>query len=146
MSIALELAQEAFINGEVPVGCVIADADANIIGTGRNRMEKNRDATCHAELEAIKAASENRGDWRLDDCTLFVNLEPCPMCAGAIINARIPNVVFASRDDVRGACGGVIDLFSENFHHKVAVYPGVMNDESSALLKRFFADKRKDAL
>ena len=145
MSIALKLAAEAYNSNEVPVGCIIADKDGKIIGSGRNRMEENHDPTCHAEIEAIKSASKFRKDWRLEECTLFVNLEPCPMCAGAIINARIPNIVYGARDDARGACGSVIDLFSENFHHRPAVYPGVMEEESIALLKNFFTGKRKDA-
>jgi tRNA(adenine34) deaminase len=105
---ALELAREAAIDGEVPVGCVITDEEGRIIGRGRNRREKSGSALGHAELEAILEACRARGDWRLSGCTLYVTLEPCPMCAGAIINARIPSVVFGARDAAMGACGSEI--------------------------------------
>ena len=142
MSLAMELAQEAFDAGEVPVGCVICDSDGTIIGRGRNRREANSDATAHAEIEAIREACTKLGDWRLEGCTLFVTLEPCPMCTGAIINSRIPTVVFGARDAVTGSCGSVIDLFCERYGHSPAVFPGVMKDESAQLLKDFFKSKR----
>ena len=142
MSYAMELAREAYDNDEVPVGCIITDNSGNIIGRGRNRREENSDATAHAEIEAIREACSNLGDWRLDDCSMFVTLEPCPMCTGAIINSRIPTVVFGARDAVTGSCGSVIDLFSENYGHRPAVFPGVLQDESAALLKDFFKSKR----
>ena len=142
MSLAMELANEAAENGEVPVGCVICDRDGNVIGRGRNRREANSDATAHAEIEAIREACAKLDDWRLEDCTLFVTLEPCPMCTGAIINSRIPTVVFGARDSVTGSCGSVIDLFSERYGHSPAVFPGVLKDESAELLKSFFKDKR----
>ena len=142
MSLALELAREAAENEEVPVGCVICDRDGRIIGRGRNRREENSDATAHAEIEAIKQACSQLGDWRLEDCSIFVTLEPCPMCTGAIINSRIPTVVFGARDALTGSCGSVIDLFSESYGHRPAVYPGVLKHESSALLKDFFKAKR----
>lgn len=142
MKQALELAQEAADNDEVPVGCIICDADGKIIGRGRNRREENSDATAHAEIEAIREACNKIGDWRLEGCTLYVTLEPCPMCTGAIINSRIPTLVFGARDSVTGSCGSVIDLFCENYGHKPAVYPGVLKEESAQLLKSFFKDKR----
>ena len=142
MALAMELAYEAFDSGEVPVGCVICDKAGNVIGRGRNRREANSDATAHAEIEAIREACTNIGDWRLEDCALFVTLEPCPMCTGAIINSRIPTVVFGARDSVTGSCGSVIDLFSERYGHSPAVFPGVMKDESAQLLKDFFKSKR----
>ena len=142
MSLALELAREAAENGEVPVGCVICDKSGNIIGRGRNRREENADATAHAEIEAIREAGAALGDWRLEGCSIFVSLEPCPMCTGAIINSRIPTIVFGARDGVTGSCGSVIDLFSENYGHRPAVFPGVLQDESAALLKDFFKSKR----
>ena len=142
MSYAMELAREAYNNEEVPVGCIITDKSGNIIGRGRNRREENSDATAHAEIEAIREACSNLGDWRLDDCSMFVTLEPCPMCTGAIINSRIPTVVFGARDAVTGSCGSVIDLFSESYGHRPAVFPGVLQDESAALLKDFFKSKR----
>lgn len=142
MSYAMELAREAYDNDEVPVGCIITDKSGNIIGRGRNRREEDSDATAHAEIEAIREACSNLGDWRLDDCSMFVTLEPCPMCTGAIINSRIPTVVFGARDAVTGSCGSVIDLFSESYGHRPAVFPGVLQDESAALLKDFFKSKR----
>ena len=142
MKEALRLAEEAAANGEVPVGCVIADAEGRIIGRGRNRREEAHDATAHAELEAIHEACGKIRDWRLEDCSLYVTLEPCPMCAGAIINARIPRVVFAAREENSGSCGSVIDLFTERYGHRPAVYPGVCAEESRALLRDFFREKR----
>lgn len=142
MSLALSLAREAAACGEVPVGCVIADAEGNIIGRGRNRRVENADATAHAEVEAIREACAAVGDWRLTECSLYVTLEPCPMCTGAIINSRIPTVVFGARDSATGSCGSVIDLFCENYGHRPAVYAGVCADESAAILKDFFTEKR----
>ena len=142
MSLALELAREVAAKGEVPVGCVIAGPDGAVIGRGRNRREESGDATAHAELEAIRQACAALGDWRLSGCTLFVTLEPCPMCTGAIINARIPTVVFGAREALSGSCGSVIDLFSERYGHRPAVYPGVLREECAALLRDFFRDKR----
>ncbi len=142
MSLALALAQEAAENGEVPVGCVIADSAGRVIGRGRNRREESGDATAHAELEAIREACRAVGDWRLEGCTLFVTLEPCPMCAGAIINARVPTLVFGAREALSGSCGSVIDLFSERYGHRPAVYPGVRKDDCAALLRDFFRDRR----
>ena len=142
MSLALELAREAAAEGEVPVGCVIAGPDGAVIGRGRNRREETGDATAHAELEAIRQACAALGDWRLTDCTLFVTLEPCPMCTGAIINARIPTLVFGAREALSGSCGSVIDLFSEGYGHRPAVYPGVLREDCAALLRDFFRDKR----
>ena len=142
MQEALRLAEEAAACGDVPVGCVIADADGNIIGRGRNRREENRDATAHAEVEAIREACITRGSWRLDNCTLFVTLEPCPMCAGAIINARIPELVFGAREENSGSCGSVIDLFAEKYGHSPKVYTGVCAEESRRLLREFFEGRR----
>ena len=142
MKEALFLAQEAAVAGEVPVGCVIADSSGRIIGRGRNRREEAHDATAHAEVEAIREACAATGNWRLDGCTLYVTLEPCPMCAGAIINARIPRVVFGAREENSGSCGSVVDLFSENYGHQPAVYPGICVEESRAMLREFFEQKR----
>ena len=142
MEKALELAKEAYADGEIPVGCVIADGKGNIIGRGRNRREKSKDATTHAELEAIREACESYGDWRLNDCTIYVSLEPCPMCAGGIINARIPNVVFGAKDENTGSCGSVINLFEARYGHKPAIYGGVKAEESAELLKSFFEERR----
>ena len=139
---ALALAREAAQHGDVPVGCVIADAEGRVIGRGRNRREERGDATAHAEVEAIREACAALGDWRLEGCTLYVTLEPCPMCTGAIINSRIPTVVFGAREENFGSCGSVIDLFSERYGHRPAVYPGVLKDDCAALLRDFFRDKR----
>lgn len=140
---ALLLAEEAAAAGEVPVGCIITDTNGNIIGRGRNRTQKLHDASAHAEIEAIREACSAAGDWRLENCTIYITLEPCPMCTGAIINSRIPNVVFGAKDELTGSCGSVIDLFSERFGHKPAVFSGVCAEESAVLLKNFFKDKRK---
>ena len=141
MEAALALAREAFAEGEVPVGCVIV-RNGQVVGRGRNRREKFRNALCHAEIEAINDACRNLGGWRLWDCTLYVTLEPCPMCAGAIVNARIPLVVFGASDDKCGACGSVCDLFSMDFNHHPQVIRGLRETESAQLLTQFFADLR----
>jgi len=140
---ALALARGAAETGEVPVGSVIAGSDGRVIGRGRNRREECGDATAHAEMEAIRAACAALGDWRLEGCTLFVTLEPCPMCTGAIINARIPTVVFGAREALSGSCGSVIDLFQEGYGHRPAVYGGVLAEECAALLRDFFRGRRE---
>ena len=142
MQEALSLAREAAEAGEVPVGCVVTDAAGRIVGRGRNRRAQLPDATAHAEIEAIREACRALGDWRLSGCTLTVTLEPCPMCAGAIINARIPTVVFGAREPVFGSCGSVIDLFFERYGHQPRVYGGVLEADCAALLRDFFAAKR----
>lgn len=142
MSMALELAERAYDEGEIPVGCIITDAQGKVIGRGRNRRELSHDATHHAEMEAIREACQSVGDWRLSGCTIYITLEPCPMCAGGIINARIPTVVFGARDENTGSCGSVINLFEERYGHKPAIYGGVKADESARLLKDFFQNKR----
>ena len=142
MALALVLAREAAEKGEVPVGCVIADAGGHIIGRGRNRREETGDATAHAEVEAIREACAALCDWRLEGCALYVTLEPCPMCTGAIINSRIPTLVFGARDALTGSCGSVIDLFHENYGHRPAVYSGVCAEECAALLSDFFKSRR----
>ena len=139
---ALIEAQAAFDEGEVPVGCVIV-RHGEIIARAHNAREKGQDATAHAETMAIREACRKLGSWRLSDCTLYVTLEPCMMCAGAILNARVGTVVFALRDREAGAMGGVIDIFQENFPYAPKVYAGVMADESRALLQDFFANLRK---
>ena len=142
MAQALELAREAASQGEVPVGCVIADAQGLVIGRGRNRRMELFDATAHAEMEAIRQACAALGDWRLNGCTMFVTLEPCPMCAGAIINSRIPTVVYGAREPLSGSCGSVIDLFWESYGHRPEVYAGVMENDCAAVLREFFKGKR----
>ncbi len=143
MNSALELAKEAAALGEVPVGCVIVK-DGCVIGRGRNRREGENNALAHAEIEAIDEACRNLGSWRLNGCSLYVTLEPCPMCAGAIINARIDRIYFGAEDNKAGACGGVLNLFEENFGHKPQIYGRVMEAECSALLSVFFKRLRKE--
>ena len=139
---ALELAREAAGDGEVPVGCVVAGPDGRILGRGRNRREREHDATAHAELEAIRQACAARGTWRLDGCALYVTLEPCPMCAGAVINARIGQVVYGAKQANTGSCGSVLNLFEENYGHRPAIYGGVLAEECQRLLQTFFEEKR----
>ena len=143
MDLALSLAREAADAGEVPVGCVIADASGAVISTGRNRCEALHDPTAHAETEAIAAACRALGRTSLESCTMYVTLEPCPMCAGAVINARVGALVYGAASEVSGACGSVIDLFFERFGHAPAVTAGVRAAESSALLSSFFASLRR---
>lgn len=142
MSAALELAREAAAAGEIPVGCVIVK-DGEIIGRGRNRREEERSALAHAEVEAIAEACKALGDWRLEDCALFVTLEPCPMCTGAIINARVGEVVYGAKEENTGSCGSVINLFEENYGHKPRVYGSVLKDECAAVMREFFEVIRK---
>ena len=142
MSLALSLAGEAYAADEVPVGCIVVDRSGAVIGKGRNRRAETGDATAHAELEAIREACGYVGDWRLEGCTVYVTLEPCPMCAGGIINARIPTVVYGAKDENTGSCGSVINLFEERYGHKPAVFGGVMGNECAALLRSFFEDRR----
>ena len=141
MDQALILAREAFDDGEVPVGCVIVRGD-EIVGRGRNRREKDKSALAHAEIEAISEACRNLGGWRLWECTLYVTLEPCPMCAGAIINARIPRVVYGASDAKCGAVKSVCSLFAVEFNHHPKVESGVREEECAALLTEFFRKLR----
>ena len=138
---ALLLAREAAEAGEVPVGCVIV-LGAEIVGRGRNRREEKRAALSHAETEAIAEANRALRSWRLEDCVLYVTLEPCPMCAGAILNARIPRVFYGAKDRAFGACGGVMNLFMEVFPHPPAVVGGVLEEECRDVLSRFFEGLR----
>ena len=141
MLAALALAKEAFDAGEVPVGCVIT-RNGQIVGRGRNRREEAKNALAHAEIEAIADACARLGGWRLWECTLYVTLEPCAMCAGAILSARIPRVVYGASDQKFGACKSVCSLFDMNFNHHPQVVSGVMEEESAALLRSFFQNLR----
>ena len=145
MTQALELAREAAAAGEVQVGCVIVRG-GEIVGCGRNRREEKQSTASHAEMEAIAMANEVTGSWRLDDCTLYVTFEPCPMCAGAILNARIPRVYYGARDRVMGACGGVLNLYIEPFALTPALVGGILADECRAVLADFFRSIRTDTL
>lgn len=141
MNEALRLAKEAAHEGEVPVGAVVTIGN-KIIGRGRNRREKGKNSLCHAEVEAINEACKRLGGWRLWECELYVTLEPCPMCAGAIINARIKNVVFGAYDKKNGACGSVVNLFNANFSFKPLCTGGFMEDECAQVLSDFFKNIR----
>ncbi len=142
MDQALTLARQAANEGEVPVGAVVV-LDGEIVGTGRNRREKNKNALAHAELEAIDEACRNLGGWRLWKCDMYVTLEPCPMCTGAIINSRIKRLVYGASDRKAGSCGSVINLFSLPYNHKPEVTSGIKAEECSALLSDFFKKLRK---
>ena len=139
---ALDLAWEAAECGEVPVGCVIVQGD-RVVGRGRNRREEKQHTQSHAEMEAIRQANEALGSWRLDECTLYVTLEPCPMCAGAILNARISRVYYGARDREMGACGGVLNLFMEDFPQRPALVGGILEEQCRGVLSDFFRQLRK---
>lgn len=143
MRIAMGEAQAAADEGEVPVGAVVV-CDGRVIGRGRNARERLQDATAHAEIIAITAASQSLGSWRLEGCTLYVTLEPCPMCLGACLNARIPRVVYGAMEPKCGACGSVVDLRAPpGFNHRLDVTSGVLGEESGRLLVNFFRALRK---
>lgn len=141
MAQALALAREAAAAGEVPVGCVIVRQGV-VIGRGRNRREEKQAVSSHAEMEAMAQANAALGSWRLDNCALYVTLEPCPMCAGAIINSRIRRVVYGAADTKAGCCGSVTDLFAMPFNHHPVVEQGLRAEEAQELLQAFFKDLR----
>ena len=138
---ALALARFALESGDVPVGAVVV-RDGVIVGRGHNRREKNADALAHAEVEAIREACAATGSWRLSGCALYVTLEPCPMCAGAVVNSRLDAVYYGARDEKAGCCGSVLNLFEERFNHKPRVYGGILEPECTALLQEFFQKLR----
>ncbi|MCK6489068.1 MAG: tRNA adenosine(34) deaminase TadA [Planctomycetes bacterium] len=141
---ALAEARAAASEGEVPVGALVVCA-GRVIGRGRNACERLQDATAHAEMVAITAASAALGSWRLEACTLYVTLEPCPMCMGAALNARVPRVVYGAREPKAGACGSVVDLAAPpGFNHRIAVVGGIAAEESAQLLKSFFRALRAE--
>lgn len=142
MQEALVLAKEAAAAGDVPVGCVIVH-EGEIIARGRNRREENHDALAHAELEAIREACRVLGGWRLRDCRLYVTLEPCPMCAGGIISARIPEVFYGAKDSGIGACGSILNLFEEGFRHRPKLRGGILQEACTEELQEFFQKLRK---
>lgn len=141
MLAAYEMAKQAYDDGEVPVGAVIV-RENEIVAKGRNRREKAKNALLHAEIEAIDNACKTLGGWRLWNCELYVTLEPCPMCAGAIINAHIPKVYFGAYDFKNGSCGTITNLFEMPYNFKPECIGGIMADECSALLKDFFKKLR----
>ena len=143
MRLALAEAAQAATEGEVPVGAVVV-CDGRIVGRGRNARERLQDATAHAEILAITAASQSLGSWRLEDCTLYVTLEPCPMCMGAALNARIRRVVYGALEPKFGACGSVVDLRAPpGFNHQITCLGGVLGEESGRLLVEFFRALRQ---
>lgn len=144
MQLAFAQAKKAQAKGEVPIGAVIVSPNGQIIGEGYNRRELDQDATQHAEMVAIRQACKKLNTWRLLDCSLFITLEPCPMCAGAIINARIKNVFYGALDPKAGAAGSVVNLFEiEKFNHHPKVFRGLYRKEASQMLKNFFRDIRQ---
>lgn len=142
MEKAIELAKLSAAEGEVPVGAVIVKDD-EIVSTGRNRREHGKNALYHAEIEAINSACKVLGGWRLWQCEMYVTLEPCPMCAGAIINARIKRLVYGAYDLKNGSCGSVINLFNLPYNHSPVLISGVMEEECGAILSDFFKNLRK---
>ncbi|HYI34087.1 MAG TPA: tRNA adenosine(34) deaminase TadA [Glaciibacter sp.] len=147
MRSALEEARAALATDDVPVGAVVLNADGEIIGRGRNERELRQDPTAHAEVVAIRQAAAVTGDWHLTGCTLVVTLEPCVMCAGAIVSARLPVVVFGAWDEKAGASGSVYDVLRDRrLNHRVEVYAGVEEAESADLLRRFFEDPARRAI
>ena len=142
MLLALEQAKLAAEELEVPVGAVIV-RNGEVVSVGRNRREMGKNALAHAEIEAIDLACKKLGGWRLWECEMYVTLEPCPMCTGAIINSRIRRLVYGASDYKAGSCGSVINLFELPYNHKPEVISGFMADECSAMLSEFFADLRR---
>ena len=142
MKICIELADKARKMGECPVGAIVVNKDGEIIGKGYNRREADRSPTAHAEILAIEEAARTKKSWRLTDCTLYVTLEPCPMCAGAIINARIKRLVYGAFDEKGGVCASLMEIFDYPFNHKPMVRSRVLMDECAALLTDFFKGLR----
>jgi tRNA(adenine34) deaminase len=143
MGLALEAAEATATSADVPIGAVVVGPDGRVIGTGWNQREEFGDPTAHAEVQAIRAASAKLGSWRLTGCTLVVTLEPCAMCSGASVLARIPRVVFGAWDEKAGASGSVFDVLREpRLNHWTEVFPGVREDECALLLREFFALQR----
>lgn len=142
MKEALKQAKKAYALGEVPIGCVIVH-EGKIIGRGYNRRNTDKNTLAHAEITAINKASKRIGDWRLEDCTLYVTLEPCQMCAGAIVQARIPEVVMGCMNPKAGCAGSILNILDmPQFNHQVSVTRGVLEQECSAILKTFFSELR----
>ena len=146
MRLALEEAGAAGARGEVPVGCVIVSPEGELLSRGSNRREEKQSALSHAETEAIEAACRARGAWRLTGCSLYVTLEPCPMCAGAILNARLARVYFGARDPSFGACGGVTNVFVEPWGAVPEIRGGILEAECAGILRRFFREMRDQAM
>ena len=140
---AIRLAEEAAADGEIPVGAVVMDRETGeILGRGRNRRERDHSPTAHAEILAIEEAAKKRGSWRLSGCNLYVTLEPCPMCSGAIINARIDRVIFGAYDEKAGAVCSVQEMFALPYNHKPRVTGGLLEEPCARLLQEFFSNLR----
>jgi len=138
MTKALAEARRAFVMGEVPIGCIIVHNN-KVIGKAANKRATQKNVLAHAEIMAIDQACKILGDWRLEDCTLYVTLEPCPMCAGAIVQARIPTVIYGAKSPKAGCAGSILDILNEpRFNHRVEVIPGVMEAECAAIMSEFF--------
>jgi tRNA(adenine34) deaminase len=145
MRSALEQAAKCLEHGDVPVGAVVVDANGKIVGIGRNQREELNNPLAHAEIQALQNAAQNLGNWRLDDCTIVVTLEPCTMCAGAIVNSRIKQIVFGADEPKTGAVGSLFDVVRDRrLTHQPEVVAGVLAQESAELLRNFFASKRQD--
>lgn len=143
MKAALTQAKKAYAINEVPIGCVIVQ-NGKIIARGYNRRNIDKNTLAHAELTAIRKASKKTGDWRLEDCTMYVTLEPCQMCSGAIVQARMPRVVIASMNAKAGCAGSILNLLQmQQFNHQVEITRGVLEEECSAMLSQFFRELRK---
>lgn len=144
MKEALKQAEKAMALKEVPIGCVIVRDDGKIVGRGYNRRNTDKSTLSHAEISAIKKAVKAAGDWRLEDCTIYVTLEPCPMCAGAIVQSRIRRCVFGASSDKSGCGGSILNILNEErFNHQVETEKGVLKEECTEILKRFFKDLRE---
>jgi tRNA(adenine34) deaminase len=147
MRLALDEAGGALTTGDVPVGAVVVDIAGRVIGRGRNERELNQDPTAHAEIVAMRQAAAVTGDWHLTDCTLVVTLEPCVMCAGAVLAARVPTVVFGAWDEKAGASGSVYDVLRDRrLNHRAEVFAGVLEGECGEILRRFFEDPARRAI
>ncbi|MEY2672462.1 MAG: tRNA-specific adenosine deaminase [Actinomycetota bacterium] len=145
MQAALKAANECLEHGDVPVGAIVVDANGHTIGVGRNQREELNNPLAHAEIQALQNAAQNIGNWRLDDCAIVVTLEPCTMCAGAIINSRIKQIVFGADEPKTGAVGSLFDVVRDRrLTHQPEVVAGVLAQESAELLRNFFASKRQD--
>lgn len=142
MTVCIELAKKAAQLGECPVGAIVVDGDGKIIGRGYNRRETDNSPIAHAEIVAIEQAAKALGSWRLNDCTLYVTLEPCPMCAGAVINSRLKRLVYGAFDEKGGACASLINIFELPFNHKPMVRSRILIDECSSLMTDFFKSLR----
>lgn len=144
MRMAVDLARQAGDHGEIPIGAVVVDSQGVVIGRGSNAREADHDPTAHAEVLALREAGQQRGSWRLNDCTIYVTLEPCPMCAGAITMSRVSRLVFGAWNDEYGAAGSRWDLVrDQRLNHQVEVIPGVLESECATVVRDFLADRRK---